>query len=119
MIPQDRIRDAALAEIGLLTLRYDNRQVLTETESVVGEIGQVVKKRIPPGPLFLRGGLDMSGDLRLSLNSNVLSLVHGNESDPLTNFKATTKPASIPVSPFAQVGLRGIWVGGMNEELTA
>lgn len=45
---KDRTRDAALAELGLLVLRFDNRQVLLETGAVVGEIYEVVGRRLNP-----------------------------------------------------------------------
>ncbi len=54
---QDIARDQALAELGLHTLRFDNQQILTETDSVVGVIYEVVGKRlIPPNPPFPKGG---------------------------------------------------------------
>lgn len=55
-LERDRIRDQALAELGLLTLRYNNRQVLMEIDSVVGDIYEVVERRIPPNPPFSKGG---------------------------------------------------------------
>ena len=42
---QDAARDAHLAELGLAVLRFDNRQVLTETKAVVEAIGDVVAHR--------------------------------------------------------------------------
>ena len=58
---KDILRDKALAEWGLHVLRFDNLQVLTETESVVGVVYQVVGERlhtaeIPPNPPFSKGG---------------------------------------------------------------
>jgi len=44
----DAVRDAFLKENGLLVLRFDNLQVLKETDSVVGEIFRVcAEKKIP------------------------------------------------------------------------
>ena len=43
---KDIERDKALADIGLLVLRFDNHQVLTETDSVVQQIYGVVEQRI-------------------------------------------------------------------------
>ncbi|MEM7348593.1 MAG: DUF559 domain-containing protein [Chloroflexota bacterium] len=43
---KDSLRDQVLAEQDLLVLHYDNRQVLTETDGVVGEIYEVVGRRI-------------------------------------------------------------------------
>ncbi len=47
---KDIARDKALADIGLLVLRFDNHQVLTETESVIKRIYDVVEERLlnPP-----------------------------------------------------------------------
>ncbi len=56
---KDKVRDDALAALGLYVLRFDNRQVLTETDSVVNVIYEVVGKRlveIPPNPPFSKGG---------------------------------------------------------------
>jgi len=47
----DRQRDAFLQSLGLRVLRFDNRQVLLETDAVLEVIRQ-----IPPTPLFQRGG---------------------------------------------------------------
>ncbi len=43
---KDAERDKSLAEHGLRVLRFDDRQVLTETDSVVAEIDRVVKERL-------------------------------------------------------------------------
>ena len=56
-LEKDRIRDCALVELGLLVLRYDNWQVLTETDGVVREIYEKVGDRIPPVPPFSKGGI--------------------------------------------------------------
>ena len=47
---KDIIRDKALMDIGLLVLRFDNYQVLSETESVINRIYEVVAERLlnPP-----------------------------------------------------------------------
>ena len=47
---KDIIRDKALMDIDLLVLRFDNHQVLTETESVINRIYEVVAERLlnPP-----------------------------------------------------------------------
>lgn len=42
----DRVRDEALAELGLTVLRFDNRQVLTEIDAVVEKIYCVVEQRL-------------------------------------------------------------------------
>ena len=45
-LAKDTVRDRALAELGLHVLRFDNRQVLVETEAVVAEIERIVKGRV-------------------------------------------------------------------------
>jgi very-short-patch-repair endonuclease len=45
---KDRRRTAYLNQIGFRVLRYSDRQVLTELESVLEEIFQVVGERNPP-----------------------------------------------------------------------
>ena len=43
----DRIRDEALAELGLKVLRFDNRQVLKEIDAVVEMVYQHCLKESP------------------------------------------------------------------------
>ena len=43
---KDRARDAALAGLGLRVLRFDNRQVLLETDAVLAAIDEAVKGRM-------------------------------------------------------------------------
>ena len=43
---KDRARDAALAGLGLQVLRFDNRQVLLETDAVLAAIDEAVKGRM-------------------------------------------------------------------------
>ncbi len=45
---KDQERDAAFAGLGLLVLRFDNRQVLTETHAVMEMIDRAVKERLNP-----------------------------------------------------------------------
>ena len=48
---KDAERDKYLACLGLQVMRFDNRQVLLETDAVVGEIFKVIEqKQIPPCP---------------------------------------------------------------------
>jgi very-short-patch-repair endonuclease len=42
----DAARDRVMQDLGLLVLRFDNRQVLLETDSVVAVIYQVLEQRI-------------------------------------------------------------------------
>lgn len=43
---KDQERDSALAGLGLYVLRFDNRQVLLETDAVVSVIDKMVKERM-------------------------------------------------------------------------
>lgn len=43
---KDQARDDTLAELGLQVLRFDNRQVLLETDAVLAVIDATVKKRV-------------------------------------------------------------------------
>ena len=43
---RDQARDAALAGLGLQVLRFDNRQVLLETDAVLAAIDEAVKGRM-------------------------------------------------------------------------
>ena len=53
----DRRRDAYLGSLGQRVLRFDNFQVLKETEAVLATIFGVVAERVksPPAPLLQRG----------------------------------------------------------------
>ena len=42
----DRVRDEALAQLGLRVLRFDNRQILTEIDVVVEKIYCMVRRRL-------------------------------------------------------------------------
>ncbi len=54
---QDKERDRAMKAMGLLVIRFDNRQVIFEIERVVGKIFTVVAERLnPPNPPFSKGG---------------------------------------------------------------
>ncbi len=57
---KDKQRDTALEEMGLHVLRFDNLQVLKETEAVMQVIGEKVQRRIPPTPPFAKGGNTLS-----------------------------------------------------------
>lgn len=43
---KDQARDSALAGLGLHVLRFDNRQVLLETDAVLSVIDETVKRRM-------------------------------------------------------------------------
>ena len=55
----DRVRTAYLESVGLKVIRFDNRQVLLETDAVLEVIWNELihrrRKQIPPAPLFQRG----------------------------------------------------------------
>jgi very-short-patch-repair endonuclease len=54
---RDKQRTEFLEQQGLMVLRFDDRQVLTETQSVVEEIFRSVReKKIPPNLPFTKGG---------------------------------------------------------------
>ena len=54
----DAVRDTFLKANGLLVLRFDNLQVLTETEAVMEAIFRVCSERqIPPNPPFSKGDI--------------------------------------------------------------
>jgi very-short-patch-repair endonuclease len=44
----DQLRDTALVQLGLKVLRFDNRQVLTETAAVLEVIHEEVRVRMNP-----------------------------------------------------------------------
>jgi very-short-patch-repair endonuclease len=58
----DQVRDQYLDRLGLRVLRFDNRQVLLETDAVVEVISQLLPgiRQIPPSPPFSKGGVDVS-----------------------------------------------------------
>jgi very-short-patch-repair endonuclease len=55
---KDQQRDEALANIGLNVIRFDNLQVLKETDNVLNVIYQYINERIPPKPLFAMRGIN-------------------------------------------------------------
>ena len=61
-VRRDEVRDAFLAEHGLLVLRFDNLAILKETDAVLEKVYQVCRERneIPSGSILPKGGiLDM------------------------------------------------------------
>ena len=54
---KDQKRDEVLASLGLVVLRFDNRQVLLETDAVLAIINAIVdeRKKSPLTPLLQRG----------------------------------------------------------------
>ena len=51
-LEQDRVRDRCLADEGLLVLRFNNREVLLETDAVLERIsGEILRRKSPLPPL--------------------------------------------------------------------
>jgi very-short-patch-repair endonuclease len=52
-LERDRQRDRCLAEEGLLVLRFNNREVLLETDAVLEKVAEEIlrRKKSPPAPL--------------------------------------------------------------------
>ena len=53
---KDISRDKALEKIGLHVMRFDNRQVMLETDRVVNEIYNYIEKKISPNPSLQKRG---------------------------------------------------------------
>ena len=53
---RDAVRDKFLADAGLLVLRFDNLQVLQETDAVIEVIYEVIRERKTPPPPLSEGG---------------------------------------------------------------
>lgn len=52
----DMAREAFLNGLGLMVVRFNNTQILTETDAVMGEVFRVCNERqIPPNPPLQRG----------------------------------------------------------------
>jgi len=62
----DCVRDAWLRSQGLRVLRFDDKQMLTETEAVLEAIFSAVReataREIPPSPPFAKGGESLACD---------------------------------------------------------
>ena len=53
---KDISRDRTLENIGLHVMRFDNRQVMLETDHVVNEIYHYIEKKISPNPSLEKRG---------------------------------------------------------------
>jgi very-short-patch-repair endonuclease len=95
----DRKRDAYLAGLGLRVMRFDNRQALLETDSVVALIAQV---RIPPGPPFSKGG------------ANHAAAVAAPQRETTTAPTPANPSTTIP--PFEKGGLGGICAASTKDK---
>jgi len=92
---KDRQRDEYLSQLGLLVLRFDNLQVLKETEAVLQMIHQILETRIPPAPLLQRGDCE-----------SCATAAHADTATPLVEAPPSRKASTTP--PFAKGGLGGI-----------
>jgi very-short-patch-repair endonuclease len=67
---KDRTRDGYLDSLGLKVLRFNSREVLTESDAVVEAIYRTIAERlnaeIPPGPPLIKGGQERGKGLRTS-----------------------------------------------------
>ena len=88
----DRKRDAYLAGLGLRVMRFDNRQALQETDSLVALIAQV---QIPPGPPFSKGGANHTTAMAAPQRATAAT-------------PAPTNAGTPPIPPFEKGGLGGI-----------
>lgn len=93
----DQRRDVYLAGLGLRVLRFDNRQVLLETDAVVDAIAGIPSTQIPPNPPFSKGGEKPLAHEAPALEQRTTA--------PVTPFEKKTT-AAIP--PFEKGGLGGI-----------
>ena len=75
----DQQRDAFLQSLGLRVLRFDNRQVLLETDAVLEVIRQ-----IPPSPPFSKGGEYRSSALA-AIDSSPTRYANASENQGLPN----------------------------------
>ena len=100
----DQQRDAFLQCLGLRVLRFDNRQVLLETDAVLEVIRQ-----IPPNAPFSKGGECRTSALE-SIDSSPTTYVNASENPALpnmTNAILSLENPATPVPPFEKGGARG------------
>jgi very-short-patch-repair endonuclease len=101
----DQQRDAFLQSLGLRVLRFDNRQVLLETDAVLEVIRQ-----IPPSPPFSKGGECRTSALA-SIDSSPTTYANASENQALpntTNATQSLENPAIPVPTFEKGRLGGI-----------
>ena len=108
----DQQRDAFLQSLGLRVLRFDNRQVLLETDAVLEVIRQ-----IPPSPPFSKGGACRTSTLA-AIDSSPTSYANASENQALantinsiqntTNAIPSLEDTATPFPPFEKGGLGGI-----------
>jgi very-short-patch-repair endonuclease len=108
----DQQRDAYLAGLGLRVLRFDNRQVLLETDAVV----EVISK-IPPNPPFSKGGaVTTPPNPAHPMATGESSNTPQKPVSPMPTGETSGKSQK-PVPPFEKGGLGGIYTNGDNMEV--
>jgi very-short-patch-repair endonuclease len=132
----DQIRDKFLDWLGLRVLRFDNRQVLLETDAVVEVIAGF--RQIPPSPPFSKGGAESrmyegpgfkpkAAESENSMEKETTEPFFPFENEvnePTPRFEnEASEPAPIfeketpaPVPPFEKGGLGGIFSASSSQE---
>ena len=96
---KDAERDRCLADVGIMVVRFNNLQVLQETDAVVEELLAVIRERQnPPPPPFSKGGVKTTP-----------SFVEDGEKEIRTSAAVEERPeqGSLLKSPFAKGDLWG------------
>lgn len=104
---RDQQRDAYLAQQDLMVLRFDNLQVLKETEAVIQLIHRTLETRIPPAPLLQRGVQTCAATSSVTSTPTPIP-------SPAASPASATPPSVTPDSatpPFAEGGPGGICSG--------
>jgi len=136
----DQVRDKFLDWLGLRVLRFDNRQVLLETDAVVEVISQLLPgiRQIPPSPPFSKGGAESrmhegpgfkpkAAESENSMEKETTEPFFPFENEvnePTPRFEnEASEPAPIikketpaPVPPFEKGGLGGIFSASSSPE---
>ncbi len=107
----DQVRDQYFNGLGLRVLRFDNRQVLLETDAVVEVIA---KCQIPPSPPFAKGGAErrVNEDKACKQKTTTSTTAFENEAVVVSSFENSVEP----IPPFAKGGLGGICSGTSPED---
>lgn len=101
-VQTDQARDQYLDGLGLRVLRFDNRQVLLETDAVVEVIGQISpgSRQIPPSPPFSKGGAELRADEVPAFKQGATVLVSLLEKATIAPFSPFENGTHEPISPF-------------------
>jgi len=100
----DTERDRALESMGIQVLRFDNRQVLTETDAVMSVIFSAVEK-IPHSPPFAKGGAGNASELNPTEQDDLTPPFFSN--DETSSICPTFEKVEDPISPPLQKGGQG------------